>query len=283
MHSSDTGKSMIDTQKDSRRQRHLQFVKDCEKFLEEFYENFKEKSEVIKEKVNMFLSASGEEVRSILDELTDEDLVANEIDFVNAAWEKVTVHFNARKDHTDQTHEEIIELQDFQHKNSGKGWDKLQQELTHTAFLLEPAVIELVDEWKSKEELRYKKEHEDSQEFHRKLVEEENQKHANSKNEWESRRIRFHILKQEDAIRTFQQRIDSPEFVNPESRISIFKRIKKIQVELYRERMEQLQILNETGPVDLTAIKVEQVSNKLEQINDTAQEEYDDLAVKLTN
>lgn len=231
----------------------------------------------------MFLSASDEEVRLILDELTDEALLANEIDFVNAAWEKVTVHFNARKEHTDQTLEEIKELQDFQQKNSGKYWDKLQQELTYTAFLLEPAVIELVEEWKAREGLRYKKEHEDSYEFHRKLVEEENQKHSNNKDEWESRRERFHILKQEDAIKTFQERVDSPEFVNPKSRIDIFKRIKKAQVEVYHERMEQLQKLNDTQPANLTAAKVEQVANKLEQINDAAQEEYDELAVKLTN
>lgn len=90
---------MIDAQRDSRRQRHIQSIKECEKFLEQFYDNFMEKKSEIKEKVNMFLAASDEEIRQIMSELTDEALLAHEIDFVNAAWEKVTVHFNARRDH----------------------------------------------------------------------------------------------------------------------------------------------------------------------------------------
>lgn len=146
--SSEKGKKMIDLQRDSRRQRHIQSVKECEKFLEQFYDNFMEKKSEIKEKINMFLSASDEEVQHIMAQMTDENLLAHEIDFVNGTWEKVRVHYDARKEHLEQTLDEIKELQDFQQKNSGKYWNRLQQELTDTAFLLEPAVIELVTEWK---------------------------------------------------------------------------------------------------------------------------------------
>lgn len=281
--SSEKGKKMIDAQRDSRRQRHLQSYRECEKFLEQFYDNFMEKKSEIKEKVNMFLSASDEDVQHIMAELTDEALLAHEIDFVNAAWEKVTVHHNARKDHLDQTLDEFKELQDFQQKNSGQYWNRLKEELTETAFLLEPAVIELVDEWKAKEELRYKKEHEDSYAFHQKLVEEEKEKHNKLKQEWEDRRIRFHVLKQEHALKTFQERIDSPEFVNPEERIELFDRLKHTQIEVYRKRMAQLKDLDNTNTPSLTAKKVEQVATKLDQINDEAQEEYDDIAAKLTD
>ena len=48
-----------------------------------------EKKAEIKEKVNMFLIASDEDFSQIIDGLTDEALLENEIDFVNGAWEKV--------------------------------------------------------------------------------------------------------------------------------------------------------------------------------------------------
>lgn len=273
---------MIDAQRDSRRQRHIQSIKECEKFLEQFYDNFMEKKSEIKEKVNMFLAASDEDVRQIMNELTDEALLAHEIDFVNAAWEKVNVHFNARNEHCVNTFEDIRELQDFQQKNSGQYWNRLKEELTDHAFLLEPAVIQLVQEWKEKEEQRYKREHEESYEFHKKLVQEEKERFEQLRQEWESRRIRFHVLKQEDAIRRFQQRIDSPEFVNPEARKQLFRQLKKTQIEVYNRRMEQLKLLDKTDTPNITAKCVEQFRNKLEQINDKAQEEYDEIARNLT-
>jgi uncharacterized protein with HEPN domain len=282
-YSSEVGKKKIDDQRDSRRQRHIQSMKDCEKFLQEFYDNFMEKKSEMKENVNMFLEASDEDIRQIMDELTDEALLAHEIDFVNAAWEKISVHFDARKDNLDQTLEKVKELQDFQIRNSGIYWTRLKQELTDHAFLLEPAVIELVDDWKSKEELRYKKEHEDSYEFHRKLVSDQEDNHTALKEQWNGRRIRFHILKQEHAIKTFQERIDSPEFVNPETRIELFARLKETQVEVYHKRMDQLKVLDNTNTQDLTLDRVENIGNKLSEINDIAQEEYTEIAKELAN
>jgi len=282
-YSSEVGKKKIDDQRDSRRQRHIQSMKDCEKFLQEFYDNFMEKKSEMKENVNMFLEASDEDIRQIMDELTDEALLAHEIDFVNAAWEKISVHFDARKDNLDQTLEKVKELQDFQIRNSGIYWTRLKQELTDHAFLLEPAVIELVDDWKSKEELRYKKEHEDSYEFHRKLVSDQEDNHTALKDQWNGRRIRFHILKQEHAIKTFQERIDSPEFVNPETRIELFARLKETQVEVYHKRMDQLKVLDNTNTQDLTLDRVENIGNKLSEINDIAQEEYTEIAKELAN
>jgi len=281
-YSSLKGKKMIEEQRDSRRQRHLQAIKECEKFLEQFYENYMEKKSEIKEKVNMFLAASDEDVQQIMAELTDEALLANEIDFVNGAWEKITVYYNARHDAVEQWLDEIKQLQDFQQKNSGLHWSKLKDDLTETAFILEPAVITLVDEWKVKEEERYKKEHEESYEFHSKVVVSEQEKNAKLRDEWEERRIRFHILKQEHAIKTFQERIDSPEFVNPTERIDLFSKMKETQSDVHNKRMNELKVLDDTQTLFLTQKKVDQISNKLETINDEAQQAYDKIAADLT-
>lgn len=242
-----------------------------------------EKKTEIKEKINMFLAASDEEVQNILADMTDENLLANEIDYVNGTWSKIEIYFNARKEHLEQTLEEIKDLQEFQQKNSGKYWNRLQQELTDTAFLLEPAVIQLVTDWKNKEEERYLKEHEESYEFHKNLEIEENQKHQDRHNEWEGRRIRFHILKQEHAIKTFQERIDSPEFVNPQVRVRLLERMKRNQIEVHKKRMNELKVLQSTETSILTAKKVEEIEGRIEKINEAAQGEYYQIAVEFSN
>lgn len=134
----------------------------------------------------------------------------------------------------------------------------------------------------NKEEERYKKEHEDSFNFHAQLEQDENQRYTNLRNEWEDRRIRFHVLKQENAIKTFQERIDSSEFVNPEARVRLFKRMKKNQTEVHKKRLAELKVLDNTDTNNLTVKKVEQIESKLESIDDAAQEEYDKIAVELT-
>lgn len=242
-----------------------------------------EKKNEMKDNINTFLETSDDEVNHIMGELTDEALLANEIDFVNMAWEKISNYYDSRKENLDQTLERVKELQDFQKRNSGLYWDRLKQELTDHAFLLEPAVIELVNDWKTKEELRYKKEHEDSYEFHKQLVQQEAKKFEKVKDQWESRRIRFHILKQEHAIKVFQERIDSPEFVNPEPRIELFAKLKETQIDVYNKRMNQLRILDNTSTENLTSKKVEEIGIKLQEINDIAQDEYTEIAKELAN
>ncbi len=51
MVSSLKGAEMIEDQRDSRRQRHIACLKESEKFVEQFYDNFSEKKSEIKEKI----------------------------------------------------------------------------------------------------------------------------------------------------------------------------------------------------------------------------------------
>ncbi len=90
---------MIEAQRDSRRQRHIEALKECEKFVEQFYDNFSERKAEIKERVKLFFAGSDVEVKRIMEGLSDEKLLANEIAYVNGIWEKVgTVHRQARRD-----------------------------------------------------------------------------------------------------------------------------------------------------------------------------------------
>ena len=112
--SSEKGRAMLELQKDSRRQRHLVAMKECERFVEQFYDSFMERKQEFREKVKMFLEASDVEVAKIMAELTDEALLDNEIDFVNGAWDKIQVHRNARKEQIHNvTKADIESLEDF--------------------------------------------------------------------------------------------------------------------------------------------------------------------------
>lgn len=81
---------MIERQRDSRRQRHIETLKESEKFVEQFYDNFSEKKNEIRERVKIFFAGSDVEIDSIMKGLTDELLLANEIAYVNGIWEKVS-------------------------------------------------------------------------------------------------------------------------------------------------------------------------------------------------
>ena len=59
------------------------------------------------------MTASDQEVEEIMSGLTDEDLLANEIAYVNAIWDKVSQHRNARKADSDQLRANFDQLKVF--------------------------------------------------------------------------------------------------------------------------------------------------------------------------
>lgn len=89
---------MLEAQRDSRRQRHIEALKECEKFVEQFYENFSERKNEIKERIKLFFIGSSLEIERIMAGLSDELLLTNEITYVNGIWEKVSHHRQARRD-----------------------------------------------------------------------------------------------------------------------------------------------------------------------------------------
>jgi hypothetical protein len=89
MVSSNPGAVMIEAQRDSRRQRHIACLKECEKFVDQFYDNFCEKKNEIRDRIQVFRERSSIEVDYQMQGLSDDLLLANEIGYVNGVWEKV--------------------------------------------------------------------------------------------------------------------------------------------------------------------------------------------------
>ncbi len=64
---SEKGANMIEDQRDSRRQRHIVCLKECEKFVEQFFDNFTEKKNEIKFKIKSFLDRSNIQIDKLME------------------------------------------------------------------------------------------------------------------------------------------------------------------------------------------------------------------------
>ena len=103
------------------------------------------------------------------------------------------------------------------------------------AFLLEHktelsadhTVDELLVDYRQKDEARYAFEHSELDKFHEDVVQSDQSKFENLYAIWKQAVVRFHILKQSDAIKRFLDRMNSEEFVNPPSRVAIFDEMKE--------------------------------------------------------
>lgn len=118
MVTSEKGKNMIEAQRDSRRQRHICALNESHKFIDQFFDNFCERKNEIKEKSRIFVTASDTDITEVMSGLTDELLVSNEISYVNGIWDRVSQHRNARKADSDQLRENFDKLRVFQKKGS---------------------------------------------------------------------------------------------------------------------------------------------------------------------
>jgi hypothetical protein len=71
--------------------------------------------------------ASDAEISDLMASLTDENLLANEITFLNGVWDKVSQHRSARKTDTDQLRKDFDSLRAFQAKGSTGFLNTLRQ------------------------------------------------------------------------------------------------------------------------------------------------------------
>ena len=123
---SEPGRQMLEDQRDSRRQRHIAALKESQKFIDQFYDSFTERKFEARERSRVFTMASDAEIATLISSLTDENLLANEITFVNGVWEKVQQYRQARKADSDQLRDNLDKLKDFQAKGSTGFLNKLR-------------------------------------------------------------------------------------------------------------------------------------------------------------
>jgi len=98
---------------------------------------------------------------------------------------------------------------------------------------------------------------------------------------WKDAVVRFHKLKQEDAISKFLDTMNSLKFVNPQTRQDIFAEIREEQRNLFDQRMSIIAELANCRPTQLTVTFVNQQEDKLRQYNDESSIVFDKLVESL--
>jgi hypothetical protein len=89
--------------------------------------------------------------------------------------------------------------------------------------------------------------------------------------------VRFHKIKQDDAIKRFVDRLNSKEFVNPQTRVDIFQGMKVEQQQLFDARVKLIETLNETHPKALTKELVSNIADQLTGFNEESSVVFDSL------
>ena len=173
--------------------------------------------------------------------LSDELLLANEIGYVNGVWDKVNQQRSARNGEVQALRDSLDNLKAFQQKGSGSYIGGMRQKLIDIAFYLAPQVDELMKQQISDEEAKYAAEHAECDEFYETIVLNEKEKFDHLYQTWKEAVVQFHKLKQEDAIKRFVDRLNSKEFVNPQTRVDIFNNMKSEQHKLYQQRISLIE------------------------------------------
>lgn len=146
--------------------------------------------------------------------INDEDLLANEIAYVNGIWEKANNHRSARKQELQKLRDELDELKAFQQKGSGGYLKDMRDNLIFIAFYLEPEVDKIIQEWIDNDKVKYEQEHIENDVFHEQLVDSEGVKFDALYQTWKQGVVQFHLLKQRNAISKFLELMESDRFVN---------------------------------------------------------------------
>jgi hypothetical protein len=152
--------------------------------------------------------------------------------------------------------ENFDKLRVFQRKGSQGFLKKLRDDLINIAFFLEPKVDELMVSFKEQDEKKYEAEHLQNDQFYEEVVKADMAKFEKHYATWKASVVQFHKLKQEDAIQKFLGRMNSREFVNPPSRVKIFKELRDEQMVLFENRMKILVSLESERPTGMTKVFV---------------------------
>lgn len=82
-------------------------------------------------------------------------------------------------------------------------------------------------------------------------------------NQWKDSVVRFHLIKQEDAIKRFLDLMESKRFVNADTRVKIFTRLQQEQLRVFQQRTEYLKAMDSQPSSKLSKDFVSTIEDKL--------------------
>lgn len=275
--------TMIDNQRENRRQRHLTALKDFENWHEKLVENIKYSSEEVKKNWENFAKASEIELDSMILSFTEEKLLTKELEYVMAGYDNIDFHSKKRLSEADKMKTELYRLQTEKIQSTDNFLCILRKQLIDIAFQLPPEIDTFISLKRtavtSEEQNITRRIEEYTSEVYKKdeLLKKSFLGRLKEKDEF------WRKVHHEFALEKFSKEINSKNFVNPEERVQLFAELREKQVRIFEERVEILTGVVEMPMHGFNQEKVEGFIEKLNGLNDRAQEIYDTEIQRLVN
>ncbi|CAG9311274.1 unnamed protein product [Blepharisma stoltei] len=275
--------TMIQKQKESRRLRHLNLLKEFEGWIEALYDNLAHSGEDMIFKWEQFAKASQDDLDKMLDGLSDDVLLSKELEWLKAAFDNYDNHLKKRREEAETLRSGLFKLEKDRQTSVDSFVNLLKDQLIEIAFMLAPEVEVLVGEKRS-----FVMQTVEEREKHiiglmEKLWAGEEILRETYKERIEAKEEMWRTVHHDYTLQQFKITMTSSRFVNPEERINMFKDLKGKQVEIFQKRLEWLTRLGNICAEELTQEKVEGFIDKISKLNNNAQLIYDEKISKIVN
>ncbi len=267
-------KEMFDKMKETRRAKHIEVLKEYESWIETFNESMKERYEERKKQSETLRATTSSEIEKTLSSMDDATLLSSEIEYVTYAWDHISEMRKERKEEVGTLGTALRELHKVKANSVLEYVTNLRGKLVDIAFLLEPQIVTIIEEIVTKQQAELDKELKEIDEYLSAVTAKEQTVFEGYYARWKERKERFHLLKQNEALQNFKNRMQEKYFVNPEERVARMKRLMEYQLKMYKARKQLLTDLQAINVADVTKDKVNDIDEKLKKLNEEASEEY---------
>eukprot|EP01022_Parablepharisma_sp_SALTPOND_P020323 TRINITY_DN366_c0_g1_i1.p2 TRINITY_DN366_c0_g1~~TRINITY_DN366_c0_g1_i1.p2 ORF type:complete len:1259 (+),score=293.33 TRINITY_DN366_c0_g1_i1:32345-36121(+) len=267
-------KEMFDKMKETRRAKHIEALNEYESWIETFGESMKERYEDRKSQSNSLRDTTGAEVERTLADMTDQTLLASDLEYVTYAWDHVAEIRKERKQEIGLLGNSLRELHRVKKNSIIEYITNLKAKLIDIAFLLEPQIVGIIQEILDKQQKELEEEGKEIDTYLADVSEREQKLFEEYYKRWKEKKERFHLLKQNEAIENFKKRLNEKYFVNPEERVTKMKQLMDYQLKVYNSRKSILAELQAIPISEITKEKVNDLDEKLKKINEDASDEY---------
>ncbi|CAD8079070.1 unnamed protein product [Paramecium primaurelia] len=268
-------KLLIERQKDTRREKHLKFCDEFEKWVNRLNKNLEEAYKDIKRDITDFFSESDQQITNYYQTLTDEALLKREIEFVESIHSTVNAHREKRETKVNTLDKRLEDLEKERFRSLELFCNRFQEGLIDVAFQLEPEITAHVDTFREE----FRKVVAEKRAENQVYVQEVNRQHQETFKQYDETQIqkeqRWRDLKHQHYIEEFNIDIQKLEYVYPDERTQLYDKFRKTQKDIFRERKQLLEKLNSYDLAALTKTIVEKWIDETKSYNELASQTID--------
>ncbi|KAM3127171.1 hypothetical protein pb186bvf_020726 [Paramecium bursaria] len=274
---------LVETQKESRRDRHIKLQNEFERWVNRLTKNIDEAYKDIKRDIFEFFENSDKEINNYYDSLTDEALLKREIDFMDILKKTVSEHKQKRDSKISNLDQRLSDLEKERQRSLELFCNKLQDGLIDVAFQLEPEIKEFIQVYR----VEFQELVKSKQEQNIIYVQDVNTRQATAFVTYQEIQIqkeqRWRDLKHQNYINLFNTEIQEFQYVYPDKRVQYYQQFKNAQSDIYNQRISQLEKLFQYEIGALTKTIVERWIEDTKQNNEVVSQTIDVCVNNLVN